>query len=98
MLILKRTRAKAIIEAAATMCELTPYELRAKDKHEDRVLARGLAAWSIRTHLGYSWPQIGRLLGGKHHTTMIHVHDKIERLRATDQDVQAALDIIAEAR
>jgi chromosomal replication initiator protein len=34
-----------------------------------------------------SLPEIGRVFGGKHHTTVLHSVQKIDRLRQTDTDL-----------
>ncbi len=34
-----------------------------------------------------SLPEIGRMFGGKHHTTVLHSVQKIERLRQKDPDL-----------
>lgn len=36
------------------------------------VRARQHAMAEMRTRLGYSLPQIGRVMGGRHHTTIMH--------------------------
>jgi chromosomal replication initiator protein len=37
--------------------------------------------------LGSSLPDIGKAFGGKHHTTVLHAVNKIERLRQSDEDL-----------
>lgn len=53
--------------------------------------ARHVAAWLMRQS-GLSLEEIGRALGGRDHTTMLHSIRQIEELRAVDPDVCRALD------
>jgi chromosomal replication initiator protein len=43
-----------------------------------------------------SLPQIGREFGGKHHTTVLHSIQKIERLRKTDRDLNRLLNKLSD--
>ncbi len=43
---------------------------------------------------GWSTPQIGRFYNGRHHTTVMHAIEKIERLRNQDPSVDALLEVI----
>jgi len=40
------------------------------------VVARALFVWIMRTHRAVSYPLIGRWLGGRDHTTIIHLQNK----------------------
>lgn len=60
------------------------YDLPAKDIKGPRRTApiahvRGVIAYLCRQHTRYSYPEIGRLLGGQHHTTAI---SQVQRMRA----------------
>jgi len=50
-------------------------------------LAKHVAGWSL--------PRIGRFYNGRHHTTVLHAVAKIERLRRTDEALDALLDVLA---
>lgn len=41
-----------------------------------------------------SYPEIGRRIGGKDHTTVLHAVRKIERLRGSDQTLSTRLDAL----
>ena len=43
---------------------------------------------------GWSTPQIGRFYNGRHHTTVIHAIEKIERLRTSDETVDALVEVL----
>ena len=43
---------------------------------------------------GWSTVKIGRFYNGRHHTTVLHAIEKIERLRQTDESVDALIEVI----
>ena len=49
---------------------------------------RHVAMYLLRTELDMSLPQIGQLLGGRDHTTVIHGVDKVTHLLADDETVR----------
>ena len=52
-------------------------------------LAKRVGRWSLS--------QIGRFYNGRHHTTVLHAIEKIERLRRTDESIDALLDVLTAA-
>jgi chromosomal replication initiator protein len=52
-------------------------------------LAKRVGRWSLS--------QIGRFYNGRHHTTVLHAIEKIERLRRTDEKVDALVDVLTAA-
>ena len=52
-------------------------------------LAKRVGRWSLA--------QIGRFYNGRHHTTVLHAIEKIERLRRTDEAVDAMVDVLTAA-
>jgi hypothetical protein len=43
---------------------------------------------------GWSTTRIGRFYNGRHHTTVLHAIEKIERLRETDKSLDALIEVI----
>lgn len=56
--------------------------------------ARALAMYLIRRHCLVSLPKIGRLFGGKDHSTAWHACERIEAVRAHDFPVNAKIDAL----
>jgi chromosomal replication initiator protein len=52
-----------------------------------------MAMYLLREETGASLPQIGELLGGRDHTTVMYAHDKMTELVETDN--QRRRDVIA---
>jgi hypothetical protein len=52
-------------------------------------LAKRVGQWSLS--------QIGRFYNGRHHTTVLHAIEKIERLRRMDEAADALVDVLTAA-
>ena len=48
---------------------------------------RQIAMYLIKELTQSSLPEIGRMFGGKHHTTVLHSVHKIDKLRQNDPDL-----------
>jgi hypothetical protein len=66
-------------------------EVTGPDRHRRIAGARQVAAWLLRK-AGLSFPEIGRVLGARDHTTAMAAVQKIDRERAADPDVATQLD------
>jgi len=66
---------------------LTVTDLRGSSKNRTIVLARNVAMHLARKHTGMSLPEIGRLMGGKDHTTVLHACRRMEKLLGEDAEV-----------
>src|SRR5437588_8777218 len=44
---------------------------------------------------GWSLVKIGRFYNGRHHTTVMHAVQKVERLRACDESIDALIEVLA---
>ncbi|MFJ6322282.1 MULTISPECIES: helix-turn-helix domain-containing protein [unclassified Rhizobium] len=57
-------------------------KIRSPDRHRKVVAARQLLMYEVKKLFDRSYPEIGRLFGGRDHTTVLHAVKKIERLKA----------------
>lgn len=57
---------------AAQRHDTTPQQIRAKGSQRHLVSARREIASELRRH-GWSYPRIGKALGGRHHTTIMYL-------------------------
>jgi len=60
-------------------------------------LSRQVSMYLAKHVGGWSLPKIGRFYNGRHHTTVLHAVEKIERLRKTDEAFDALLDVLTAA-
>lgn len=61
------------------------------------VLARQVAMWVMRKR-GYSFPAIGRRIGHRDHTTVMHAIKSIEKKAARDPSLRAVMDRLGAPR
>ncbi len=69
-------------------------DLLKQDRHPQLALARHLAMYLLKSKFGFSFPAIGKLLGGRDHTTVMHGVQKIERDRGKDPAVKGTLEAL----
>jgi chromosomal replication initiator protein len=69
-----------IIETVAQFYNLETKELIGRRRLKDIVTARHMAMYLAREETDASLPQIGRALGGRDHTTVLHGYEKIHGL------------------
>jgi chromosomal replication initiator protein len=83
-----------IIAAVARHFGLAQKLIKSQSRRQSIVTARAVAIYLSRELAGASYEQIGRALGGRDHTTIIHNYRKIERERTQDSAVQEAIDVL----
>ena len=75
---------EAIIDAVAEYFDLPPPQLAGKARDKQLVRARHIAMYLLRADAARPLTEIGRLLGKRDHTTVMHGTEKIEREMYTD--------------
>lgn len=76
-----------IQKAVADHYKLTVDNLRAKSNVRHFLVPRQVAMYLCKRLTKKSYPEIAREFGGKHHTTVIHSVEKIEKSITTDADL-----------
>ena len=66
-------------------------EIKSQKRSQKLVLARQAGMFLCREILGYSYPKIGSLFGGRDHSTVIHSIKKIEQLQEYKSDIKFML-------
>jgi chromosomal replication initiator protein len=92
----KHINAKQIVERTAKHFQLSVEELIGPKRDKEIVVPRQIAMYILRNELHLSFPKIARELGRKDHTTAIHSVEKIEKEKAFDNNVRAAITDIKE--
>jgi len=84
---------EAVIEAVADFYSLSPEDLKGRSRSQKVVRPRQLAMHLARQETKASLPQIGKALGDRDHTTVLHgvqqVSDRIERDEILRREVLA---------
>lgn len=83
----KRISMDAIMRKVAEHFDLSPGQIKLKSNTKQIAYPRQVAMYMIKQLTSASLPEIGRVFGGKHHTTVLHSVQKIEQLRRTDEDL-----------
>ena len=81
-----------IVAVTARAFDLSPEQLQARDRRAGIAFPRQVAMFLARELTEHSLPDIGRALGGRNHTTVLHALRRIEAGIATDPAVHAAVD------
>ena len=88
----KRTLTPAVIlNVAATFFNIPPETLQGKRRDKTSCQARQIAMYLLREELQCSWTQIGRELGGRDHSTILHGYHKISDEINTDHGLRRDL-------
>jgi chromosomal replication initiator protein len=88
----RQPQLREIIVAVARHFRLPQKQLKSQSRRQSIVTARAVAIYLAREVAGATYEQIGRALGGRDHTTIIHNYRKIVRERSQDPAVQEAIE------
>lgn len=88
----KHLHADDIINYVCSYYKIKPTQLKGPKRTASLVKARQVAMYLIYKELGVTLVEIGNLLGGRDHTTIIHGVEKIEKL--VDNKEQITEDIL----
>ncbi len=83
----RRVTMDCVLRAVAECFQLQPAQLKQKTNARNIAYPRQVAMYLIKELTQSSLPEIGRMFGGKHHTTVLHSVHKIDRLRQKDTDL-----------
>ncbi|MCT4535053.1 DnaA/Hda family protein [Halodesulfovibrio sp.] len=88
--------ADIIIGVVAEHYMLQPKDLLSEKRHQKIVLARQVAMYLTRTLLGSSYPALGRMFGGKDHSTVIYAVNKIKKFIVKNKDTKLLINELKE--
>ena len=81
-----------IIDAAAQEFGVERESLLARDRRPAVASARQVAMYLARELTEHSLPEIGRGIGGRNHTTVLHAVNRVGAAIRTDPTVRSAVD------
>jgi chromosomal replication initiator protein len=79
--------AAAIERVVAAHFGVTREQIRSKSRDRTVSLARAITMYLIRRHTRMSFPEIGRALGNKNHSTVLMATQRMERILERDGSV-----------
>ncbi len=83
----KKPSIEAVQRVVAEHFGLQAAQLKQKSNTKRIAEPRQIAMYIVKELVRASLPEIGRAFGGKHHTTVLHSVQKIERLRSLDPEL-----------
>ena len=93
----RRITMDSVLRAVAEKFQLQPAQLKQKTNARQISYPRQIAMYLIKDLTQSSLPEIGRMFGGKHHTTVLHSVQKIDRLRKKDADLNRLIHSITDS-
>ena len=70
------------------------YDIKGKSRNKNIILARHISIYLSSKLTSYSLSEIGKMMNGKDHTTIMHSVDRIKSLLETDESVRNAVNSI----
>ena len=93
----KRITMDSVLRAVADQFQMQPMQLKQKTNTQKIAYPRQIAMYLIKELTHSSLPEIGRMFGGKHHTTVLHSIHKIDKLRQKDADLNRLIHNVIDA-
>ena len=84
----KVIRPKLVIETTADYYHLKVNQLKSPTRVKEVVLPRHVLMYLLRAELGLPLEEVGRLLGGRDHSTVLHGVEKITNLLIENEDLR----------
>jgi len=93
----RRISMDSVLRAVADKFSLQPSQLKQKTNARQIAYPRQVAMYLIKELTQSSLPEIGRMFGGKHHTTVLHSVQKIDALRQRDPDLNRLIHSVIDS-
>ena len=92
-----KTTPEGVVDAVAGFYGVSHKDLRGRARTKEIVLPRQVAMFLLREETESSLVDIGQVLGGRDHTTVMHGIKQIEKAQETDTGLRSQLMAIREA-
>ena len=90
----RKTDSAEIINAVCKYYGVSREDIVSKKRKKELMIPRQVAIYLMREMTNKSLPQVGAIMGGKDHSTILHSENKIKGLLESDADLKYALDEI----
>lgn len=87
---------RRVVDVVATAFGITPEKLVGRSRTREVALPRQVAMYLLRQEGNVSLPQIGAVLGGRDHTTVIYACEKVAELIQQDDSLRKRISKIRE--
>ncbi len=82
----KKMNPVKVIKSVADFFDISQKDVLEKSRKKKVVKPRQLAIYLIREDMGLSFPEIGQVMGGRDHSTIIYAYEKIKK-ELVDNDI-----------
>jgi len=93
----RRVTIDSIQKAVAEKFSIRQAQIKEKSNTKKVVFPRQIAMYLVKELTNASLPEIGRAFGGKHHTTVLHSINKIEKERQTNPDLNRLIQSLMDS-
>ncbi len=93
----RKVSIESIIRAVAEKFSMQPAQLKLKSNMRNIAYPRQVAMYLVKELTDSSLPEIGRAFGGKHHTTVLHSVQKIEREKTRDANLHKIINNVIDS-
>ncbi len=83
-----------IVKAVTKYYDISESDLKGNSRKKEIVKPRQVVMYLLREELEYSFPFIGKKIGGKDHTTVMYSHKKIKNKLKNDDDMKEEIALI----
>jgi chromosomal replication initiator protein len=83
-----------ILDTVAEHFHITKEDILSKSRKKDIAIPRQIAMYLIREELKLTFPNIGELLGGKDHSTVMHAWNKVKKDIVTNYSLEQDITLI----
>jgi len=85
---------RQLLNTVADFYEIKVDDLTGSSRKKELVIPRQISMYLLRTELDYSYPTIGKELGGRDHTTAMHAYKKINKEIKNEGRIKQEVDLI----
>jgi chromosomal replication initiator protein len=93
----RRITMDSVLRVVAERFSMQPAQLKQKTNARQIAYPRQVAMYLIKELTQSSLPEIGRMFGGKHHTTVLHSVQKIDAQRQKDPDLNRLIHSVIDS-
>ena len=87
---------KDLIDTVADFYNLKTSDMISSSRKKELVIARQATIYLLREELGFSFPLIGKEMGGRDHTTVMHAYQKVKEEIGEEGRFKQKIDLIRE--
>lgn len=88
----ERPTKDSVVDAVCSYFQIKSTQLKGKRRDQSVVLPRQILMYLLRTELGVGLKEIGFLIGGRDHTTIMHGVEKISEILPTSEKIRVDIE------